>query len=192
MFIDNISKAVSQKMLDASVISIEDKDVYYYGLQLIVSTIIKGMGLMLIALLFDKVIEAIVFIAAFGILRINAGGFHLDTYFKCFVVTSASMMLCIWIGSITPLPLVPYIIACTLAITALIVVRHAPVDNPNRPLSSAEQKKFRIRSIYTIMIIAIIIITVYCLKAEFYSYVCIASLAVMFEGITLLPVWKKI
>lgn len=191
MFIDNISKAVSKKMLDASIISIEDKDVYYYGLQLIVSTIIKGMGLMIIALLFDKVIEALVFIAAFGILRINAGGFHLDTYFKCFIVTSASMMLCIWLGSIIPLSLALYIIICILAMTTLIVIRHAPVDNPNRPLSANEHKKFRIRSLYTIMLLAIIVIALYYVKTELYSYLCIASLAIMFEGITLLPVWKS-
>ncbi|HHY78099.1 MAG TPA: accessory gene regulator B family protein [Clostridiales bacterium] len=191
MFIDNISKTVSQKMLDASIISIEDKDVYYYGLQLIVSTIIKGMGLMIMALLFDKAIEALIFIAAFGILRINAGGFHLDTYFKCFIVTSASMMLCIWLGSVIPLSLVPYIIISTLAITALIIIRYAPVDNPNRPLNANEHKKFRIRSIYTIMIMAIIIIALYYVKNELYSYTCIASLAIMFEGITLLPIWKS-
>jgi len=191
VFIDNISKTVSQKMLDASIISIEDKDVYYYGLQLIVSTIIKGMGLMIMALLFDKAIEALIFIAAFGILRINAGGFHLDTYFKCFIVTSASMMLCIWLGSVIPLSLVPYIIISTLAITALIIIRYAPVDNPNRPLNANEHKKFRIRSIYTIMIMAIIIIALYYVKNELYSYTCIASLAIMFEGITLLPIWKS-
>lgn len=191
MFIDNISKTVSQKMLDASIISIEDKDVYYYGLQLIVSTIIKGMGLMIMALLFDKAIEALIFIAAFGILRINAGGFHLDTYFKCFIVTSATMMLCIWLGSVIPLSLVPYIIISTLAITALIIIRYAPVDNPNRPLNANEHKKFRIRSIYTIMIMAIIIIALYYVKNELYSYTCIASLAIMFEGITLLPIWKS-
>lgn len=191
MFIDNISKTVSQKMLDASIISIEDKDVYYYGLQLIVSTIIKGMGLMIMALLFDKAIEALIFIAAFGILRINAGGFHLDTYFKCFIVTSASMMLCIWLGSVIPLSLVSYIIISTLAITALIIIRYAPVDNPNRPLNANEHKKFRIRSIYTIMIMAIIIIALYYVKNELYSYTCIASLAIMFEGITLLPIWKS-
>lgn len=62
MLIDSISKTISQKMLDASIIPIEDKDIYYYGLQLIVSTIIKGMGLMAIALLFDKAIEAMIFI----------------------------------------------------------------------------------------------------------------------------------
>jgi len=191
VFIDNISKTVSQKMLDASIISIEDKDVYYYGLQLIVSTIIKGMGLMIMALLFDKAIEALIFIAAFGILRINAGGFHLDTYFKCFIVTSATMMLCIWLGSVIPLSLVPYIIISTLAITALIIIRYAPVDNPNRPLNANEHKKFRIRSIYTIMIMAIIIIALYYVKNELYSYTCIASLAIMFEGITLLPIWKS-
>jgi len=178
-------------MLDASIISIEDKDVYYYGLQLIVSTIIKGMGLMIMALLFDKAIEALIFIAAFGILRINAGGFHLDTYFKCFIVTSATMMLCIWLGSVIPLSLVPYIIISTLAITALIIIRYAPVDNPNRPLNANEHKKFRIRSIYTIMIMAIIIIALYYVKNELYSYTCIASLAIMFEGITLLPIWKS-
>jgi len=191
MLIDKISKAVSQKMLDASVISIEDKDIYYYGLQLIVSTIIKGMGLMIIAILFDKAIEALIFIGAFGILRINAGGFHLDTYFKCFVVTSASMMLCIWIGSITPLQLVPYIIACALVITVLLVFRYAPVDNPNRPLSAREHRKFRIRSIYTIMIMVIIIIALYYVKTQLYKYLCIASLSIMFEGLTLLPVWRN-
>lgn len=191
MLIDKISKAVSQKMLDASVISIEDKDIYYYGLQLIVSTIIKGMGLMIIALLFDKALEALIFIGAFGILRINAGGFHFDTYFKCFVVTSASMMLCIWIGSIAPLPLVPYIIACALAIAALSVFRYAPVDNPNRPLSEKECKKFRTRSLYAIIIISVIIIALCYVKADLNRYLCIASLAIMFEGITLLPIWKS-
>ncbi|WP_372998879.1 accessory gene regulator ArgB-like protein [Lutispora sp.] len=192
MLIDSISKTISQKMLDASIIPIEDKDIYYYGLQLIVSTIIKGMGLMAIALLFDKAIEAMIFIGVFGVLRINAGGFHLDTYFKCFVVTSASMMLCIWIGSTIPLSLIPYIITCCLVITTLLILLYAPVDNPNRPLNGNEHKKFRIRSLNAIIFLAIVIISLYFLKLELHRYICIASLAILFEGITLLPVWKSL
>ncbi|SHJ35775.1 accessory gene regulator ArgB-like protein [Lutispora thermophila] len=191
MFIDSISKTISQKMLDASIISIEDKDIYYYGLQLIVSTIVKGMGLLIIALLFDKVVEALIFIGAFGLLRINAGGFHLDTYFKCFVVTSAFMMLCIWIGNMIPLSIAPYIIICCLAMTALFILLYAPVDNPNRPLNGKEYKKFRVRSLYIMYFFAITIILVCFIKTELYKYMCIASLSILFEGITLLPVWKR-
>ena len=189
--IDDISGVVAQKILDAGIIRSEDHDIYYYGLQLVVSTIIKVFGLIFIAVLFKKVIEAVIFLTVFGFMRINAGGLHLDTYMKCFIATAASMMLIIWAGSSIPSYLSFYIISVALAISFLLIIRYAPVDNPNRTLSKREHGIYRKRSIYAITIQIIIIVTAYFINIKLYRYCSIASLSVLFESLTLLPLASR-
>ncbi|WP_073150466.1 accessory gene regulator ArgB-like protein [Paramaledivibacter caminithermalis] len=201
--IDKICRTITQKLVKNNIIKFEDHDIYMYGLQLFIVSIFKGIGIFAIAYGLGRIKEAAIFIIAFGILRINAGGYHFSTYFRCFIVTILTMttfrcfivtILTMTISIILAIFITPYNTFITipiLAISILLVLQYAPVDTPNKPLSNKEYRIYRKRSIVTILLESLIILAVYILKKELSIYCNIATIAILNESLTLMPLVSK-
>jgi accessory gene regulator B len=188
--IDKICRTITQKLVKNNIIKFEDHDIYMYGLQLFIASVFKGIGIFTIAYGLGWIKEATVFIIAFGILRINAGGYHCSTYFRCFIVTILTMTISI-ILAIFITPYNTFITIPILAISILLVLQYAPVDTPNKPLSNKEYAIYRKRSIVTVSLESLIILTVYMLKKELSIYCNIATIAILNESLTLMPLISK-
>ncbi len=187
--IDRLSKKITQRLLDKQIISFDDWEVYMYGLQVIISGIAKFTGLMIIAWVLGWIIEAIVFITAFSLLRINAGGFHTDTYLKCFLVTSVITILSIWIVKNYFISSLFIYTAIILFSVGILVLFYAPVDTPNKRMVGNEKKIFKMRSIIVLMLEISIIVTTYFINPMLLVFCNIAAMAMIFEGITLTPLF---
>lgn len=61
----------------------DERDIYVYGYEIIISTVITFALLAITGLLFGKFIEAVAFFCVFYFLRRRTGGYHAKTYFKC-------------------------------------------------------------------------------------------------------------
>ena len=68
------------------------KEVYIYGIEIILSTLIEMVTILLLAALFSEITEGLIFIGGFFFLRIFSGGYHADTYRKCFLVTIGAFL----------------------------------------------------------------------------------------------------
>lgn len=188
--IDKICRTITQKLVKNNIIKFEDHDIYMYGLQLFIASIFKGIGIFAIAYGLGWIKEAAIFIIAFGILRINAGGYHCSTYFRCFIVTILTMTISI-ILAIFITPYNTFITIPILAISILLILQYAPVDTPNKPLSNKEYTIYRKRSIVTVSLESLIILVVYILKKELSIYCNIATIAILNESLTLMPLISK-
>lgn len=189
--IDKLSRKITQRLIDKEIISFDDWEVYMYGLQLMISGIVKFIGFMIIAWMFGWIIETIVFITAFGLIRIYAGGYHADTYLKCFLITSAANFFSIWIVK-------SYFASSSLIYTALIlflawvlILFYAPVDTPNKRMVANERKIFRRRSIVVLILETSIIVIVYFIVPRMLFFCSVAAMAILFEGITLTPLFTE-
>ncbi len=190
--IDSIAKSFTQRMVEQNLVEFDDQDIYYFGMQLLTATVLKGIGIMLIAAALGWIKEAIVFILAFSVLRINAGGVHLDTYLKCFIGTVALMLVTIWMGINIHGNLSIYLISCSLIVSLILVAIYAPVDNPNRRLSKAEVVIYRKRSLYAIITQCLIVVVLVIIKPEFYKYYNIAVISILLEALTLTDAVAKL
>ncbi|MGB7603953.1 MAG: accessory gene regulator B family protein [Lutisporaceae bacterium] len=189
--IDRLSRKITQSLIDKEIISFDDWEVYMYGLQMMISGIVKLIGFMIIAWVLGWIVEAIVFITTFSLLRVNAGGYHADTYLKCFLVTSIATFLSIGIvkyyfvsGSII------YIAIISLLAGALVLF-YAPVDTPNKRMVGNEKKIFRRRSIVVLTLEISVIVIAYFISPKISIFCNIAAMAMLFEGITLTPLFAE-
>lgn len=186
--IDRISAKIVETLIENKVIPNEDQDVYLYGLQLLISTTAKGLGLMIIAILLGFVKETFVFIITFMLLRINAGGYHSHSYLRCFAATvcfvAASIAIVETIGNYNSI----YILLAILGMANLLVFLYAPADTPNKPLIGYEIKMYRKRSIVVVGIGSLIILGVYSLNNMLLPYCSVAALGFLIESITLMPI----
>src|SRR3712207_3456369 len=61
-----------------------DYEVYLYGFESIIALILNTASILLIGLLFDSFMHTVVFLLCYYPLRQFTGGYHADTYEKCF------------------------------------------------------------------------------------------------------------
>ena len=119
----------------------DDHDVYVYGAEFILNEFISDFVLILTSLILHKVFEVIVWMIFFTPLRINLGGTHASSHFKCIFSSTILCYICIYIS-----PLVvnyPVIIAVISVISLMTVFKIAPVVHPNHPVSETRMIKSR-------------------------------------------------
>ena len=184
--INSIAKNLSKKLVTLDIIKFDDYDVIIFGLEVILSTIFEILGLLMLGLFFNSFLEIIIFIGFFSLLRVNSGGYHASTCFRCFLLSSVlsfSSILTLkntaWLN--TPLTLFTLIISAII-----IIIAYAPIDTPNKPFSSEEFVMYRKKSLLILSFEVLLIILFFIFNKEFIIYCNIAASAIFFQGITLI------
>jgi accessory gene regulator B len=130
----------------------QKKSVYYYGFQIVIGAIVKGIMLVGISLVLGVLLPTLIITVTFASLRMLAGGYHMDTYGKCifvslglFIVSSlvANYTYANWQGVHIIL-----LILVTFILGLYVLIRYAPKDTPNKPITSPDEiRKFKRLSI---------------------------------------------
>lgn len=187
--IDSAAKSIANKLNDNNIIESDDLDIYIYGLQMMISGIVKSIGFFLIAWLLGWIPEALAFIVTFSSLRVHAGGYHADTYLKCFLITAAATFLSIFVVKTLSTDYTLIITAILIIISCTLILKYAPVDTPNKRMVGDERKIFRARTVRTMIIQVFLIVILLLLTPQWMVYCNISAMALFFEGITLLPIF---
>lgn len=165
----------------------KQKYIYYYSLQIIISTITELTILFLAAWVLGLLKEVIVCLIVLIPIRLYAGGYHASTFGKCILHT---LVIIIGTAAISKLAsnyysLILNIIFFTIVI--IITLKYAPYDTPNRLIISKEYRKsLKIKSL--VLNIIWFIISTYLLISNFYIYfVPFIGFSVLVASFTLVP-----
>ncbi len=140
--ISRTSKLVLQYLLKNGVItdSSDEKEYYQYGIEITISSLLNVILIIGIGILFRSVIESIIFLVCFILLRQFTGGFHADTYLKCNCSFCISF-IAVLIMYHTTFDKVN--IWCSVAISTLctaIIIYHCPIEHVNKPIPKYKRK----------------------------------------------------
>ena len=159
--------------------------VYYYGFQIIIGAINKGILLILLGLLFEILPQLILVTISFAVLRIWIGGLHFNSYSKC---SFASLISFLIIGLLDKYIYFNEIINIIIFIFALIIIIfYAPVEHKNRLLKSKDKIKFKLIALFILIVLFIIHILI--------NNVIISNsivYGVLLSGIIAIPIISKI
>ncbi|HBM97820.1 MAG TPA: accessory regulator, partial [Ruminococcus sp.] len=61
-------------------------EVYIYGIEITLSTIIGAISLLTAGLIFNLFAESIIYMISLSVIRMFSGGYHSKTYLKCNIV----------------------------------------------------------------------------------------------------------
>ncbi|CAK7085551.1 accessory gene regulator B family protein [Tissierella sp.] len=183
---DYICKLTLKELCARDIIKEEDIEVYRYGLQLLVATILKGLGIAIIGILTGLLKESIIFILFFSSLRIQAGGYHAKTVINCFIGTSMLLFLSILLLKLLPVIYQPYYVLISMVFSIFFVYLYAPLESENKPLDEEEKILYRRRSLQTVIIGNIIILISMAFSDKFVYYAAIASTGFLLESLTLI------
>ncbi len=146
--ISMFSTYLSLLLLKEQIITADDEEIYKYGFEITIANMVNGIIILLIGIGFHKLPETFLFYLAFVSLRFFCGGYHADSYQKCFLYFTITGSLCImaseWISRYEKATIVLFFSAT--AALWLCIFKKAPVEHENRPLTQKEELFFRKRS----------------------------------------------
>lgn len=81
--ISKCADKVTNFFVRKSIIICEEKEIYKYGFELIISTGVNLFWVLIIGFIYKEIILALVAFMIFATVRTQCGGYHANTYFKC-------------------------------------------------------------------------------------------------------------
>ncbi len=140
----NLAEDIAFLLIKHKILDIEQRDIYIYGLEVILLN--GGLVLMFltISLLFGVMINFWAYLIFFLPIRIFSGGYHAKTSERCFVLSTVMYGLSIALTKFIPLlyTLWEWRIAGIVSLFVILVM--APLINENNPLSKTQRKRNRI------------------------------------------------
>ena len=140
-------------------------EIYVYGFELLLSSLIETGAIILIGCLFGKFLETILFLLSFSSIRFFSGGYHAKSYLRCFIVTLISYFLILLMTDTLSYLSPNYIalIAFTIIIYSLILfIKICPVRSNGKTIFNPQKQKMLSIIVLCInMILAIALLIIY-------------------------------
>lgn len=135
--IERIAEIVSEKIIVYNHNS-DDKDIYIYGLQIILNTLISICAVLLLGAFFHEFTGAVLFLISYCSVRLFAGGLHASTNNRCMMIFISGYIITYLILKNLVIHFNP-VVLCFLILLNCMILLWAPVDALNNPISD----KFR-------------------------------------------------
>ncbi len=150
-----LANKIGNDLVHSNVIKEEDAEIYIYGINQILVSILNVSSALIIGLIFGAFLEIAVFMTAYIPLRIFAGGYHAKTPSRCYII-SVIMLIIVSIGikHLYMAEWAPYVVLAA----ALIVIILSPVEDKNKPLNAIERRVYKKKAI--LIVVAELIICV--------------------------------
>ena len=139
----------------------EEKDIYVYGFELLLSTLLSTISIFAISLAYKNIFFFLFFILFFYSLRLFCGGFHAKTYLQCFILTNLIFVSTIVLSKVVMLINLKNIMPLLVFLGFCVIFYYAPIENGNHPYSKTKYQKFRIISRILAMVYMLIFLCVY-------------------------------
>ena len=165
--ISKISTYITEKLLSNGTIGNEDKELYIYGLFMLLSHIMYLIFICLFGILFHCLVESIIFYIGFQFIRRYAGGYHAATETRCEILSTFSILACIVVIKLSKTYDFQTILLIISALSAVCIFVFCPLDTPEKPLTEKELKYFRKISWIILFVIILLILLSYCFKIKF-------------------------
>lgn len=145
-FLARLSSKIGNDLVRSNVVKEEDAEIYIYGINQILTSVINVSSALIIGLIFGAFFEVAVFMAAYIPLRSFAGGYHAKTPLRCYIF-SVMMLIVVSIG-MKYISLTEWVYYAVLSAAALVVIVLSPVEDRNKPLDEIEHKVYKRRAIF--------------------------------------------
>ena len=141
---------VTSYLIANNTIDEEDREIYSYGLKQGVIMLLQTFSVLVIGIVWGMWWQSVLFIFSYTPLRLSSGGIHANRQWLCFICTILHAGLVLLIIKLLTCP--DLMVILVIAVSTLIILFLAPVEDKNKPFDEAERKIFKKR---TIMMLAV-------------------------------------
>ena len=144
-FLGRLSRKIGDNLVQSNIVNAEDAEIYIYGINQILVSILNVSSALIIGLIFGAFFEIAVFMAAYIPLRTFAGGYHAITPLSCYIF-SVIMLIVVSLG-FKYLSLTEWVYYAVFALSAIVVFVLSPVEDKNKPLDEIEHRVYKKRAV---------------------------------------------
>ena len=182
--ISKLSQRITSKLISNGNILDEEKDLYAYGLFMLISHLFFFFISITFGIVFSCIFESLVFYLAFQFIRRYAGGYHASTEIRCDIMSTASILVCIMVIWLAKRYEFEIPLLFTTIISAVIIFIFCPLDTPEKPLTDKERYHYRKISWLILLIISALVLVSFIFEWNFlFAPSC---LSLILEGILLI------
>lgn len=175
--IDLLSSKISSKFVEHKIITEDMVDIYKYGVEITISSIIGFILILIIGLIFKSLIQALIFYIIFIILRSFTGGYHASSYLKCNLIFSIVASLVIFFSkAATEVRFSTGIINILFLPALSVFIWLAPIENPNKLIEKKRRIYFKTGSVLAAVILYILSLILYINNHTFESAIIVTTM----------------
>lgn len=174
--INNLSSRLTDRMIAKGSITEDDRELYIYGLFMLLSQIMYFSLSVIFGLLFQCIIESVIFYIAFQFIRRYAGGYHAKTETSCEIFSTLSILGSIWIIKLSKIYHFHFVLLFITLFSTVCIFILCPLDTPEKSLSEKEYKYFRKISWSILLAISSVVLASYYFKLYVLFYPCCVGL----------------
>ena len=149
--ITKLSHIIADFFIREKIVPEEQREIYEYGFELSISSIIGIIIVLAIGIIGGKFWESIVFYMVFCFTRLFTGGFHASSHLLCKITFSANLLAVLVIDWIL-YKIENYYWFVLYFYSFVIVCQFAPIENSNKELTKYQKVKCKIISIIAMAI----------------------------------------
>lgn len=173
----HIVEAMTDFLLCQNVICEEDKEVYNYSIDILLSLVLDTVLILVIGIVMKHFSVSVVFALLFPILRKHTGGYHAKTKLQCRIVSTVLVFIAISIvtfmqdiSGILKIVYLGVVVSFYLIITYFFV----PIENNFKPLDETNRRhNKKVSVIYGILIFLVELIMLFYNSEVFLSLVTV-------------------
>lgn len=171
-----IEKGISKK---------EDKEIIVYGLTSGIEIIFNIITTIVLGVFWGLIVESLVFLISFSMIRVYAGGYHCKKAINCYLFSSLIVILVLGIVKFIPEGDTIVFSMIMLLISLPIILKLAPMETPTKPLDKEEQKYFRKKMVQNLNVQCAVMLVLF--LSELDRYVLVVGLGIaMSAGLVVL------
>lgn len=137
----NLSEKLTNKLLKMQLINDEEKDLYTYGFKQGFLLLLNMITVIIIGIIFNMIWQSIIFMVSYSLLRAYAGGYHANTQSRCYLFSVGMIITVLWLIKLIPWNgLIFFIIT---AVSNIVILLIAPIEDSNKPLNQKEMEIFK-------------------------------------------------
>lgn len=179
---ERVSVVVTRWFINRNVLPAEDEELYAYAVSCLLITISPIFLVLVIGACLDLIVEGIVVIIPFMIIRTFSGGVHSGSPGRCFVISTGILLVLIMLTKVISNSAILSII---LLGSCISLIACSPIENENKQLSINEKKAYRKITAIWVGIFTVAYFILGYMKQDMYA-VCVA-LGIILTAILQIP-----
>ena len=136
-----LSNKITKKLVDINIIEAADSELYEYGFWQGGVLFFNFLTVVLLGILFNMLLESMIFLVFYGVLRTIAGGYHARTQNTCYILSIILMMVVLIMLKTFHWNTILCCILTILSISVIFIL--APVQDENKLLDETEKRFFK-------------------------------------------------
>ena len=172
--IERCADAVTDWLISHYAVEEQDRELYVYAVYSFLMTISPLLLSLIFGIMMGMVMQSIILIIPFMVIRKYSGGFHAKNAWSCLICSCLLLILCISMTSY---------IKCGLGLTTVTVMAFgslmvfSPVDSENRRLELHEKKRYKYMTIVLAFAFELLSAALYLF--HMYTYVVCISIGII-------------